>query len=184
MKVIDNSIQAITPVKSFFAADVLAVAGLMYLGALVRIPLPFTPAPLTLQTFVVLAVPFLVGRERALCGIAAYILLGLTAHMTGVAMFALASGATYGYLAGFLLAPVVMARFPRSNFGVLAAMFSSSAIILLLGTFWLQVFLGISFGNALIIGALPFIPGDAIKLLLAWALVSLMNRTPFVERNA
>ncbi len=176
MKVIDKRIQSVAPAKSSFVSDVLAVAGLLYLGAIVRIPLPFTPAPLTLQTFVVLTVPFLVGRERALFGIAAYIFLGLTAHITGVSLFALASGATYGYLAGFLLAPAVIGRFPRSNFGVFAAMFFASVIILLLGAFWLQIFLGISFGQALAVGALPFIPGDAVKLLLAWAFVSRMNR--------
>lgn len=174
-KVLDNRVQTINPAKSLFAADVLAVAGLMYLGALARIPLPFTPAPLTLQTFVVLTAPFLLGKERALCGIAAYILLGLTANLTGVTMFALASGATYGYLAGFLLAPAIMSYFPRSRVGIPTAMIAASATILLLGTLWLQVFLGISFAQALALGVLPFLPGDAVKLLLAWALVSRLN---------
>lgn len=158
-----------------FAFDTIGVAGLMYLGALAKIPLPFTPAPFTLQTLVVLVAPFLLGRERAFSGIALYIFLGLTTQITGVAIFAAASGVTYGYLVGFLLTPFVVARFPKTSGGVMTAMTVASALILLLGALWLQVFLHISFGQAVLLGVIPFLPGDIIKIVLASTLVRRMS---------
>ena len=156
-------------------ADVLGVAGLLFIGAQARIPLPFTPAPLTLQTLVVLAAPFLLGRDRALAGILAYLFLGLTAQVAGVFLFAAASTATYGYLAGFLLAPLVMHLFPRSARGVAAAMALASLVILMLGTLWLQLLLNLSFLQAVAIGMAPFLAGDLIKLALAYKLVLVLN---------
>ncbi len=154
--------------------DALGVTGLLYLGALTRIPLPFTPTPLTLQTLVVLAAPYLLGRNRAFAGIALYIFLGLTAHVTGVALFAAASGVTYGYLAGFLAAPLVMTRFSRTPVGVATAMTAASALILLMGAVWLRVYLDISFAQALVLGVAPFLPGDLIKIMLACGIVRRM----------
>ncbi|HDP34450.1 MAG TPA: biotin transporter BioY [Candidatus Hydrogenedentes bacterium] len=154
-----------------FAIDVLGVAGMLYIGALARIPLPFTPAPLTLQTLVVLVAPFLLGRSRALAGIGLYLVLGLSASITNVSVFTTASGATCGYLAGFLVAPVVMARFPKTPAGVFTAMAAGSMLILLLGALWLSVFLRISPGQAVLIGLAPFLPGDMIKVALACVIV-------------
>lgn len=154
-----------------WVADVLGVAGLLFAGALVRLPLPFTPAPLTLQTLVVLAAPFLLGRDRALSGIALYLFLGVSAQMAGYSLFAVASTATYGYLLGFFLAPLVMGLFPITARGTAAAMAVASGLILLLGTLWLQVLLGCSFIQALAIGAAPFLVGDLIKVGIAYKLV-------------
>ena len=158
-----------------FAFDTLGVAGLMYIGALTKIPLPFTPAPFTLQTLVVLVAPFLLGRDRAFAGIALFIFLGLTTQITGVAIFAAASGVTYGYLAAFLLTPLVVAYFSKTAIGVLTAMTVASALILLLGALWMQVFLHISFGQAILLGVVPFLPGDLIKIGLACTLVRRMS---------
>lgn len=165
-----------TEVRSVFAFDVLAVVGLMYIGALVRIPLAFTPAPLTLQTLVVLVTPFVLGKERAFSGIALYIILGLTAHISGVTFFAAASGVTYGYLAGFLLTPLVVSRFSQTPIGIATAITTASIMILLLGALWLQVFLGITFAKAMLLGFVPFLPGDMIKAVLACAFVARLNR--------
>ena len=163
------------PNTTSFAFDTLGLAGLMYLGALAKIPLPFTPAPLTLQTLVVLVAPFLLGRDRAFSGIALFIFLGLTTQAAGLAVFATASGVTYGYLAGFPLAPLVMARFSRTPAGIMTAMTVASAMILLFGALWLQLFLHIPFGQAVLLGAVPFLPGDLIKIAFACALVRRMS---------
>lgn len=151
--------------------EVLGIAGLLFIGALVRVPLPFTPTPITLQTLVVLTVPFLSGRGRALSGIALYLFLGLTAQGAGFSLFAVGSSATYGYLAGFLLAPLVMHPFPRTAIGIALAMFLASLIILLFGTLWLWFLLGGAFSHALALGFVPFVAGDSIKAGIAYALV-------------
>ena len=81
-----------------WAVDVLGVAGLLFTAALIRIPLPFTPVPVTLQTLVILVVPFLLGRERATAGIMLYLLLGMAGQSAGFSLLAVGSTATYGYL--------------------------------------------------------------------------------------
>lgn len=154
-----------------WVAEVLGIAGLLFVSALVRVPLPFTPTPITLQTLVVLTVPFLSGRGRALSGIALYLVLGLVAQGAGVLLFAVGSSATYGYLAGFLLAPLVMYPFPRTATGIALAMLLASLVILLLGTLWLWFLLGGAFSHALALGFAPFVVGDAVKAGIAFALV-------------
>lgn len=174
-KALYGDARVMAPTTTSFALDTLGVAGLMYLGALAKVPLPFTPAPLSLQTFVVLTASFLLGRDRAFAGIALFIFLGLTTHITGVAIFAAASGVTYGYLAGFLLTPLVMSRFPKTSVGMMTAMTVASAMILLLGALWLQIFLHITFAQAVLLGVAPFLFGDTLKIALACALVRRMS---------
>ncbi len=151
--------------------DVLGLAGLLFVGAQLRLPLPFSPAPFTLQTLVVLTAPYFLGKNRAMAGMALFILTGLGGHAAGVSLFSTASGATLGYLLGFLLTPWLMSLFSDTNKGMLAAMASGSFMILFLGTLWLHLFLGLSFSRAMLVGFLPFVAGDVVKIGLACSLV-------------
>jgi len=151
-----------------WAVDVLGVAGLLFTAALIRIPLPFTPVPVTLQTLVILVMPFLLGRERTTAGIVLYLLLGMAGQSAGFSLLAVGSTATYGYLAGFLLAPWILTSFPRSAVGIAGAMLTASVVVLALGSLWLRFLLGCSLGHALIMGFLPFIAGDMVKLVIAY----------------
>lgn len=146
--------------------EIMGVAGLIYLGALVRVPLPFTPVPVTLQTLVVLSAPALLGRNRAFAGILLYIVAGLA----GSPLFAAPSAATLGYLAGFLTAPWIICAFRRTPAGLGAGMAAASLFILAAGSLWLQVFAGLSLSQALALGAAPFLAGDLIKAGVAWKL--------------
>ncbi|MCH7819743.1 MAG: biotin transporter BioY, partial [Candidatus Marinimicrobia bacterium] len=78
------------------------------LGALIRIPLPFTPIPITLQTFFVLLAGAMLGSKRGTLSQMVYVFAGAA----GIPIFAgmssglaLLAGPTGGFLAGFLLAP-------------------------------------------------------------------------------
>ena len=145
--------------RSNLLLDVCGVAGLVALGALIRIPLPFSPVPVTLQTFSVLLAAALVSRERATAGIGLYVALGLL----GAPLFAVASGATLGYLIAFLLAPQIVSRF-RSP---LAGMAAATSLVYLLGAAWLCHWMQLSPVAAVTVGVLPFIPGDLLKLIAA-----------------
>ena len=147
-----------------WAVDVLGVAGLLFTAALIRIPLPFTPVPVTLQTLVILVMPFLLGRERTTAGIVLYLLLGMAGQSAGFSLLAVGSTATYGYLAGFLLAPWILTSFPSN--GYCGAMLTS-VVVLALGSLWLRFLLGCSLGHALIMGFLPFIAGYS-RLVIAY----------------
>lgn len=151
--------------------EILGIAGLLYLGALARIPLPFSPAPLTLQTLVVLVAPYFLGGRRSAAGIALYIICGLTAQTSGFTILSVGSGATYGYLAGFAAAPFIIMSLPHSRKGILAAMSVASLLILLLGALWLKIYMQCSGMQAFWMGVVPFLPGDMIKLAIASGIV-------------
>jgi biotin transport system substrate-specific component len=144
------------------------------LGAFVRIPLPFTPVPITLQTFFVLLSGAFLGSALAATAQASYVLLGLsglpvfTGAGSGLLYF---SGPTAGYLFGFVLAGFLTGRFikyGRNNLFLTFVIFCLADFILLSsGVIWLKFLFGYSFVKLLSIGFIPFIPGDLLKALTA-----------------
>lgn len=146
------------------------------LGAFVRIPLPFTPVPITLQTMFVLMAGAALGSRLGPLSQASYIVLGVA----GLPIFAGANagwhyvtrGATGGYLVGFVVAAWVvgaMTRLRRETgiFWLLLSMFVGTLVIYLFGVAHLAFILGWSFKKALALGVVPFLPGDLAKLLAA-----------------
>jgi biotin transport system substrate-specific component len=142
-------------------------------SAYIRIPLPFSPVPLTGQTLTVLLIGILYGRRRGAICVLAYIMTGIA----GLPVFQgghfgldyLIKGATTGYLFGFMIAAFVTGYlaengFDRSLWKVFTAMFLGDIILLSFGSIWLAI-LGMQ--NVLVIGFLIFIPGDIVKILIA-----------------
>ncbi len=170
--------------------------GWMVLGALwvalfaqVRIPLPFTPVPITGQTFAVLLVGAALGAGRSAGALMLYLLMGmigLPVFAGGAAGLFHLTGPTGGYLIGFLLAAVVVGRmaehgWERSFRTSLLPFSLGTLIIYLVGVPWLARYVGPE--AAIQKGLLPFLPGDLIKLLLAalalpsaWRLVQHKDR--------
>lgn len=131
------------------------------------LPLGFTPVPVTAQTFVVLVGGVLLGARRAGGGGLAYLAIGVA----GVPWFA-AGGATLGYIAGFVLAAVLVGRAADAGRldgrrSALVVMAGAHAAISVLGASWLALFLGVGPGTALTLGVVPFLIGDAIKVAVA-----------------
>lgn len=155
---------------------VVGAAGLVGVSAQVFIPLPFTPVPLTLQTFAVLLVAAALGWRRAVPAMLLYALVGLA----GVPWFAGGSsgypGASFGYVVGFVVAAAVVGRLaargadrrPLSSVGL---MLLGGVLIYAVGVPWLALSLGIGAGEALSLGLVPFLLGDVVKTLLAGALL-------------
>lgn len=144
------------------------------LGAFVRIPLPFTPVPITLQTFFVLLSGAFLGSGLGALTQSIYVFLGLCGLPiftgTGTGMLYLL-GPTGGYLFGFILAGFLVARLTRyssNNLFLTFAVFCIADLALLLsGVIWLRILFGSSFRKLLLIGLIPFIPGDLLKALTA-----------------
>jgi len=158
------------------AGLVLSFAFLTAVGALVRIPLPFTPVPLTLQTFFVLLSGALLGVRRGFASQTAYLGLGAM----GLPVFAGAgspvalAGPTGGYLIGFAVAsPLVgvLTRGPRgrSLAWTAAAMGLGLCVIYSAGALQLAVLTHAGPGAVLSLGVIPFLPGAAAKLTAAAA---------------
>lgn len=139
---------------------------LMGLGAFVRIPLPFTPVPVTAQTFFVLLGAALLGSGL---GVTVQLSYALLAVWGGMSFYLL--GPTAGYIFGFTLASFYLGRFIKYSRNNLLATFAifclADFIILFCGVIWLKVLFGYSFAKLLCIGFVPFVPGDLFKAWLA-----------------
>lgn len=147
------------------------------LGAFVRIRLPFTPVPITLQTFFVLLCGLVLGRRLGVAAQSAYLLLGAA----GLPIFSGAGGGLFyllgptgGYIFGFLPAALVAGAFIRrvkgGFFQVVAILCLADLLLLSCGVAWLKVILGYSLGELLAIGFFPFLAGDLLKIFAAAAI--------------
>ena len=155
----------------------LVVAGalLIYLTALIAIPIPGSPVPITGQTFGVLLVGGALGFRRGLSGVALYVLLGVVGlpfFAEGKGGLSVVWGATGGYLIGFVIAGALVGRLAELGWdrrigGALGAMLLGSAVIYAIGLPWLGVVAGLSPAETIAAGLTPFILGDALKLVLA-----------------
>jgi biotin transport system substrate-specific component len=152
------------------------------LSAFVRIPLPFTPVPLTLQTFFVLLSGALLGRKLGVITQAAYMFLGFTGQsvFTGAGSGSLyLLGPTGGYIAGFVLASFFAGSFlsqeKQSLLAVFIKLLTADFIILFSGIFWLKISLSCPWNKAFLLGFLPFVLGDILKVTLATVVYNKMR---------
>ncbi len=149
----------------------------------VRVTLPISPVPITLQTFSVLLVGGALGFRRGGLSVGLYLLMGLflpvyAGGASGIHTFVardgghLVLGATGGYLIGFLLASAIVGRLAELGWdrhvgGAVAAMLVGNLVIYLVGVPWLAVAAGFDPATALEKGAYPFLAWDLIKLAAA-----------------
>ena len=151
---------------------VLAGSALIALAAQIRFVLPFTPVPVTGQTFAVLLVAAALGR-LGLASVIAYLVegaAGLPVFAGGGSGLATMVGPTGGYLIGFALAAAVVGSaaergWDRHLVTALAAMFLGEVAIYACGLAWLARFVPAE--RLLDAGLIPFIPGDLFKMVLA-----------------
>jgi biotin transport system substrate-specific component len=154
------------------------------LGAFVRIPLPFTPVPITLQTFFVLLGGALLGSYLGSVAQLGYILLGVSGApvFTGAGSgLSYLLGPTAGYILGFILAAFCLGRLVRyggdSLFLTFIVFLIADMIILSSGVLWLKFLFKGTFVKLMSMGFVPFIPGDSLKALAAaWLYLKLKNR--------
>jgi len=181
------------PVRRWRTATLVAGGALLTaLAAQIRIPLGFTPVPMTGQTFAVLLVGASLGARRAAASQALYwvlALVGLPVLAEGKGGWTVATGATAGYLAGFVVAAALVGYLSqrgqdRSVVTSIPQMLLGSVIIYAMGVSWLAHSLNVPVysgdgKDAFTYGLTPFIVGDLLKMLLAavltpaaWALVA------------
>jgi len=153
----------------------LIVGGSLFVAGMaqVRIPLPFTPVPITGQTFAVLLVGAALGANRGAASLLLYLLegiAGLPFFAGGAGGLAALLGPTGGYLIGFVAAAYLVGLLAARGLdrrvpSALLAFLAGEVVIYLFGVAWLSIFLG--FPRATAAGLLPFLVGDALKLVAA-----------------
>ena len=157
--------------------DASMFGALTALGAYIIIPIP--PVPITLQTFFLYVAGAILGGYLGALSQVVYILLGiigLPVFAGGKAGLGVLFGPTGGYLIGFVLAAFLVGKLvsarPRPGFLWMASsMLAGTAALYTLGVLQLMVVAKLSLIKALAVGVLPFLIGDAIKIVLA-ALIS------------
>ena len=153
-------------------ALVLGGAAFVGISAQVVIPLPFTPVPLTLQTFAVLLVGAALGTWRGIASMVVYAAAGTA----GVPWFSAGSsgwgGASYGYILGFIVAAGIVGRLAeqgatRTALRTAGLMVIGNIVIYAIGVTYLKFAIDVTWAMALSLGMVPFLLGDALKIALA-----------------
>jgi biotin transport system substrate-specific component len=156
--------------RSLVADIALVIGGTALTAAAAQLVIPTSPVPFTGQTFAVL----LVGAASMFL----YLLVGaaglpvFTEGKSGIFDQTGALTATFGYLAGFVLAASLVGflaerGWAKSSLGVISAFVLGNAVIYALGLPWLQFALKASWADTIAWGFTPFIVGDLLKLIAA-----------------
>jgi biotin transport system substrate-specific component len=158
-------------------ALILGGSLLIALSAQLQVGLPFSPVPITGQTFAVLLLGALYGSKRGPATVATYLALGamgLPVFAGGTFGVARLVGPTAGYLVGFLAAAFVVGflserGWDRKLSTTAVTMIIGNSMIYVTGVLWLSRFVG--WPAVLSTGVLPFLAGDALKIALATILL-------------
>lgn len=155
----------------------LALIGVMtaitcILGPL-SISIPFSPVPISFTNLAIYLTIFILGMRRGVISYFIYLLLGLV----GVPVFSAFSagpgkllGPTGGYLIGFIFMAIIcgffVEQFQRKWIYFLGFTLATIAAYFF-GTFWLSYQASMSFSQAFLVGVVPYIPGDFIKIFIS-----------------
>lgn len=155
------------------AAVVVAFATVIFIAGQIRIPLPFTPVPITLQTFAIYLGAAWLGAGRGVAGPLLFAVAAASGLPVRSGFQAGLSGATAGYILGWMLAAFLVGRLltgkDASTARTVVAMVGGSALVYTCGLLHLTMLLDVSLSQALVLGLLPFLPGDALKIAAATA---------------
>lgn len=165
-------------------ATTAVCASLIAVGSYVSVPIPWSPAPISLASMFVTLSGLLLGARRGACACLLYLALGafgLPVFSGGTGGIAPLLGPTGGFLLGYPLSAFVagllytprnikdsdtdLPGFPRTLFAALAA----AAVLYVPGLLWLMTSLGLSFSAAASLATIPFLPGDILKAIGAAA---------------
>lgn len=153
--------------------------------AQLEIRLPFTPVPVTGQTFAVLLSGAVLGSRRGFLSQALYLAegaAGLPVFAGGAYSFAPLLGATGGYLWSYPFAAglagwLVERGASRKTWRLGVALLLADALILCSGTIWLHSFFAMDYGRAWLLGFQPFLIGEMVKIVLVGiSLPRVLNR--------
>ena len=165
--------------RNVFLDMFMILCSVAFLGLMANIRIPLWPVPITMQTFGVFLIAFFFGSRKGFLAILAYVLAGLVGfsvfagYKSGIAVFL---GPTAGYIIGFLFMVLVVGLmiekgYGRSKSSVLFCMLVGEVILYIFGLTGLWLYLGnVSFIKVLMLGFVPFIIGDVLKIMGAVAL--------------
>ncbi len=148
-------------------------AALTAVGAFISIPI--YPVPLTLQTLFTLLAAMTLGSAMGALSQIIYVLLGIVGlpvfagFKAGIGIF---FGPTGGFLFGFIISAYVIGKIielkkEKNIFYYLLAGLIGTLIIYIIGVTQLSFVTGMGVKRAVVVGMLPFLPGDILKIITA-----------------
>ncbi len=168
-------------------AKELTLIGLMtaitcILGPL-SIPLPFSIVPISFTNLAIYFTVFLLGWKKGTISCLIYLLIGLvgvpvfSGFSAGPGKFA---GPTGGYLIGYIFLAAVSGLFIEKfkgkiymyAFGMILGLLTTY----LLGTVWLAYQMDLTFYQGLLMGVIPYIPGDILKIIVTLTLGPILRK--------
>ena len=162
------------------AARIAAANLLLVLCAWLAVPLPWTPVPITGQTFGVLLVAVLLGSRRATIVLGLYLLEGLSGlpvfQPFGLPGAARLAGPTAGYLLAYPMAAYATGWLVERGAGdsvvrLTGALLTGEFVIFAGGCGWLATGMHFGWTRAIAAGLTPFLAGEAVKMALVVAAV-------------
>ncbi|ATW28811.1 biotin transporter BioY [Candidatus Formimonas warabiya] len=157
--------------------DMTAIAMFAALTAVlsqIAVPLPFSPVPVTLQTFAVVFTGIVLGSRKGTGALIVYTLMGLF----GLPVFSQAKsglsvlvGPTGGYLFGFIIAAFLIGKIVERSaqvtyFRALVALVIGVTVIYAAGVIQLKFVMNVTFPEAFAMGAAPYLPLEVVKVLV------------------
>lgn len=163
--------------------QVLGASLLIALCSQIKFILPFTPVPLTFQTFAILMIGATMGSRKGACAVLCYfaeILMGLPVLSGGMSDPLVFLGPKGGYVLGFCLQAYIMGWFVEKSFWPRSVMIAAGGIVsclvqMSMGIFMLAQYVGWS--HVWTMGLLPFVPGEILKIVLVSYAISPKKQT-------
>ena len=140
----------------------------------ISITIPISPVPISLATLGIYLTIYILGGKDGAISTMIFILLGLvgapvfTGYSGGVGKVL---GPTGGYIVAYIFLAIIAGYIIEKNYDsffiCLLGMGLGTVVLYLVGTLWLKVLTEMTFNQALLVGVIPFIPGDIVKMIIA-----------------
>lgn len=151
--------------------------------AYITIPLPFSPIPITGQSLAVMLAGCVLTPIQAGLSMLTFLfmgIIGLPVFSGGRAGIGVIVGKSGGYLIGYLVGAVIISVLVRKSKSkitmFLACLFGGIIVVHILGAAWLGYVTSMGIGKAIMVGSVPFLPGDLIKAVVAVAIGVRLNK--------
>jgi biotin transport system substrate-specific component len=172
-----------TKENSWLKNLLLVIGGslLITIFARIAIPLPFSPIPIALQGHICLLLGVLLGKHMGALAVLLYLLegaAGLPVFAFGHAGLSVLLGPRGGYLIGYIVGAWVAGYMversgSKNRRQAMLAMVVGNLMIYLCGLSQLSFFVGLE--RVFLVGMLPFLIGDSLKLCAAHRLFKLLK---------
>ena len=185
--ILNNVIKIKTKEKEFLKSIFLVLSGVIFLSITSQliIPLYFTPVPISLGSFGVMLIALLYGRKLGTATVLSYVVAGslgapVFAGFKAGSLFSPTGGYILGYIAAALILGFLSDKgIAKSYVKTFLSLLLASAVILVLGALVLILF--VPSKNIFMIGVLPFLPGDMLKVVAAALLFPKLWK--FIKKN-